>query len=188
MSPRVGCLSPGRKQLGGRWHQLGPRWLVVAAVGVEAVVEVVSIMSVTLTRDPGDCRQLACWHSQMRRCWIAGESSNFKFEFLNFYWSRLEVVCSSGSLIVVWSVNSTHETKLSNVNGTIWPETERRQHMRSWFMCWGDQNRGAAQLRINLTNTSDNGDSGAASLYNSVTNDQRECSGDIELRSPLLLS
>ena len=55
-------------------------------------------------------------------------------------------------------------------------------------MCWGDQNRGTAQLRINLTNTSDNGDSGAASLYNSVTNDQRECSGDIELRSPLLLS
>ena len=55
-------------------------------------------------------------------------------------------------------------------------------------MCWGDQNRGAAQLRINLTNTSDNGDCGAASLYNSVTNDQRDCSGDIELRSPLLLS
>ena len=53
---------------------------------------------------------------------------------------------------------------------------------------WGDQNRGAAQLRINLTNTSDNGDSGAASLYNSVTNDQRECSRDIELRRPLLLS
>ena len=50
--------------------------------------------------------------------------------------------------------------------------------MRSWFM-WGDQNRGAAQLRINLTNTSDNGDCGAASLYNFVTNDQRECSGDI---------
>ena len=53
---------------------------------------------------------------------------------------------------------------------------------------WGDQNRGAAQLRINLTNTSDNGDCGAASLYNSVTNDQRSAAGTFELRSPLLLS
>ena len=51
---------------------------------------------------------------------------------------------------------------------------------------WGDQNRGAAQLRINLTNTSDNGDCGAASLYNSVTNDQRSAAGTFELRSPLL--
>ena len=60
--------------------------------------------------------------------------------------------------------------------------------MRSWFM-WGDQNRGAAQLRINLTNTSDNRDCGAATLYNSVTNDQRECSGDIAQSSaPLVIS